>query len=127
MAGMAAFQVASTSERGTEVTMIARFWHGWTMTQNAEAYETLLRTEVFPSIFARQVPGFERIELFRRPFEAADEVEFMTVMWFASLDAVKAFAGEDYEAAYVPQSARALLSRFDHRTRHYEVRDRQSA
>jgi heme-degrading monooxygenase HmoA len=124
---MAAFQVASTSERGTEVTMIARFWHGWTMTQNADAYETLLRTEVFPSIFARQVPGFERIELFRRPFEAADEVEFMTVMWFDSLDAVKAFAGEDHEAAYVPQSARALLSRFDHRTRHYEVRDRQSA
>jgi heme-degrading monooxygenase HmoA len=124
---MAAFRVASPPERGTEVTMIARFWHGWTTTQNADEYERLLRTEVFPSIFARQVPGFERIELFRRPFEAADEVEFMTVMWFSSLDAVKTFAGEDYEAAYVPQAARALLSRFDHRTRHYEIRDRQSA
>jgi hypothetical protein len=127
MTDIAEFLAASTSERGTEVIMIARFWHGWTTTQNADAYERLLRTEVFPGIFARQVPGFERIELFRRPFEAADEVEFMTVMWFSSLDAVKIFAGEDYEAAYVPQAARALLSRFDHRTRHYEVRDRQSA
>ena len=105
--------------------MIARIWHGWTTSSNADAYEALLRTEVFPSIFAKQVAGFARIELFRRPFEAADEVEFMTIMWFDSLDAVKSFAGVDYEAAYVPDLARVLLNRFDHRSRHYEVREQQ--
>jgi heme-degrading monooxygenase HmoA len=107
--------------------MIARIWHGWTPAQKADVYEALLRTEVFPSIRAKQIAGFERIELFRRPSETADEVEFMTVMWFTTFDAVMSFAGEDYETAYVPAAARALLTRFDHRSRHYEVREQQSA
>jgi heme-degrading monooxygenase HmoA len=73
-----------------------------------------------PGIVAKKIAGFERIELFRR--ELGAEVEFMTVMWFTSLEAVKAFAGEDHEAAYVPARARAVLARFDDRSRHYEVR-----
>ena len=99
--------------------MIGRVWHGWTTPDNALAYEALLETEVFPGILARQIEGFLRIELFRRDLGA--EIEFMTIMWFTSLEAVKAFAGEDHEAAYVPARARALLSRFDQRS-HYEVR-----
>jgi hypothetical protein len=51
----------------------------------------------------------------------------MTVMWFTSLEAVKAFAGEDHEMAYVPASARAVLTRFDDRSRHYEVRTAMTA
>jgi len=105
--------------------MIARIWHGWTTPDNADAYERLLRTEIFPGILAKKVGGFERIELFRRPLGA--EVEFVTVMWFASWDAVKAFAGEDYEAAYVPASARAVLRRFDDRSQHYEVREQRGS
>jgi heme-degrading monooxygenase HmoA len=105
--------------------MITRIWHGWTEPGNADAYETLLRTEVFPGILAKNVAGFRRIELFRRP--AGDEVEFVTVMWFDSLDDVKAFAGEDYETAYVPDKARAVLKRFDPRSQHYEVRERREA
>ena len=101
--------------------MIARVWHGWTSPENADAYEALLKTEIFPGILAKEVAGFERIELFRR--DAGREVEFMTIMWFDSLDAVKAFAGEDHEAAYVPDKARALLARFDARSQHYEIRE----
>ena len=100
--------------------MIGRVWHGWTTPDNALAYEALLETEGFPGILARQIEGFLRIELFRRDLGA--EIEFMTIMWFTSLEAVKAFAGEDHEAAYVPARARALLSRFDQRSQHYEVR-----
>ena len=107
--------------------MIARMWHGWTTTQDADAYEALLRAEIFPGILAKQVEGFERIELFRRPFQAADEVEFMTVMWFASQEAVTAFVGEDHGAAYVPASARQVLARFDERAAHYEVRASRDA
>ena len=80
--------------------MIARIWHGWTTRENADAYEDLLRNEIFPGILARQVGGFEKIELLRRPLE--DEEEFITIMRFASLQAVKAFAGQDHETAYVP-------------------------
>ena len=100
--------------------MIARIWHGWTTPENADAYEALLRSEIFPGILAKGVAGFERIELLRR--ETGSEVEFATIMWFTSLEAVKRFAGEDHEAAYVPAKARAVLSRFDDRSQHYEVR-----
>ena len=102
--------------------MISRIWHGWTTPENADRYEQLLKTEVFPGIFAKNVSGFERIELFRR--NSGDEVEFITVMWFDSLEAVKAFAGDDYETAYVPAAARQVLKRFDAQSQHYEVRER---
>ncbi len=103
--------------------MISRIWHGWTEPADADAYEALLRTEIFPGILAKAVAGFRRIELFRRP--AGDEVEFVTVMWFDSLGAVREFAGDDYETAYVPAKARAVLKRFDARSLHYEVRERR--
>jgi heme-degrading monooxygenase HmoA len=105
--------------------MIARIWHGWTTAENADTYETLLKTEIFPGILAKGVDGFHKIELFRRDLGA--EIEFMTVMWFRDLAAVKAFAGADYEAAYVPPKARAVLARFDQRSQHYEVRERREA
>jgi hypothetical protein len=99
--------------------MICRIWHGWTTPENAAAYERLLRTEVFAGIARRAIAGYRGIQLLRR--DLATEVEFVTVMWFDSLAAVRAFAGEDHEAAVVPPAARALLSRFDERSAHYSV------
>jgi heme-degrading monooxygenase HmoA len=100
--------------------MVSRFWHGWTTHDNADAYEFLLREEIFLGIRDRKIEGFQGIQLLRRTL--VGEVEFLTIMRFASLDAVREFAGEDYEAAVVPPQARALLSRFDARSRHYEIR-----
>ena len=105
--------------------MIARVWHGWTTPESADAYEALLKTEIFPGIAAKNVEGYRGIELLRRPLK--DEVEFVTIMWFDSLAAVKAFAGEDHETAYVPAKARQVLARFDARSQHYEVRDSREA
>jgi len=48
-------------------------------------------------------------------------IEFVTITLFESLDAVREFAGDDYEAAVVLPEARRLLSRFDLRSRHYET------
>ena len=101
--------------------MIARIWHGWTTPDNADAYEALLKAEIFPGISAKGVEGYRGIRLLRRAL--GREVEFITIMWFDSWEAVKAFAGEDHETAYVPASARQLLARFDERSQHYEVRD----
>jgi hypothetical protein len=100
--------------------MISRIWHGWTTPRNADAYESLLRDEVFVGITARKVNGLRSIQLLRR--DLGHEVEFVTIMEFESLEAVGAFAGEDYEAAVVPTSARAVLLRFDPRSQHYDVR-----
>ena len=100
--------------------MISRVWHGWTTPANADAYEALLKSEIFTGIRDRQIAGYRGIHLFRR--NLGDEVEFVTVMWFDTIEAVRAFAGEDYEVAVVPPKARALLSRFDARSQHYEVK-----
>lgn len=100
--------------------MISRVWHGWTTQTNADAYETLLKSEIFVSIQKRQIAGYHGIHLLRRNLD--DEVEFVTVMWFDSMEAVRAFAGEDIESAVVPPKARALLSRLDERSQHYEVK-----
>jgi heme-degrading monooxygenase HmoA len=105
--------------------MIGRIWHGWTAHENADAYETLLKHEIFPGIHARNVTGFREIQLFRRAL--GSEVEFITIMWFDNLDAVRAFAGADYEVAVVPPKARALLARFDATAQHYEVRETRRA
>jgi hypothetical protein len=105
--------------------MIGRVWRGWTTQENADRYEHLLNSQIFPSILAKGIVGFERIELFRR--DLPQEVEFMTVMWFTSIHAVKTFAGADHEAAYVPTAAREVLARFDGRAQHYEVRTQRSA
>jgi len=102
--------------------MICRIWRGWTTRQDADAYERLLRSEIFAGIAARGIPGYRGIDLLRRP--DGDTVEFVTLMWFDTLEAVKAFAGVDHEAAVVPPRARALLLRFDARSAHYEVRER---
>ncbi len=99
--------------------MIGRFWHGWTTLDNADTYERIVRTEVLPEIAARQIAGYRGAHLLRRPLE--DEVEFVTIMWFDSLDAVRRFMGDDYEVAHVPPQARAVLARFDLRSRHYET------
>jgi heme-degrading monooxygenase HmoA len=105
--------------------MISRIWHGWTTKENAEIYEALLKSEIFVGIQERQIPGFNGIHLLRREHEM--EVEFITIMWFESLDAVRSFAGEDYEVAVVPPKARAVLKHFDERSQHYEVKAFRSA
>jgi antibiotic biosynthesis monooxygenase (ABM) superfamily enzyme len=100
--------------------VISRVWHGWTTPANADAYEALLKSKIFTGIRDRQIAGYRGIQLFRR--NLGDEVEFVTVMWFDTIEAVKIFAGADYEVAVVPPKARALLSRFDARSQHYEVK-----
>lgn len=100
--------------------MISRIWHGWTTKENADAYEDLLKHEIFLGIQGRQIAGYQGIQLLRRDLDA--EVEFITIMQFDSIEAVRIFAGDDYEAAVVPPKARTLLARFDQRSQHFEIR-----
>src|SRR4030042_2432110 len=99
--------------------MIARIWHGWTTPENATKYEKLLRGEVFPSIENKKVRGYQKISLLKRILN--HEVEFVTIMIFNDLNAVKEFAGTDYEKSYVPEKARKVLSKHDESSQHYEI------
>lgn len=104
--------------------MICRLWRGWTTPENADAYERIVHGEVIPAIEARRIEGFRHIDLMRRA--VGEEIEFQTLMWFDTLDAIIAFVGEDYAISHVPPRARAVLKRFDERAAHYEVIDRRA-
>ena len=99
--------------------MVVRTWHGWTSKENADRYEQLLRSEVAHEIESKVPAGFQGIELCRK--EEEDEVAFMTIMRFDSIESIKALTGEEVERAYVPAAAQAVLKRYDTTVTHYEV------
>ena len=101
--------------------MIKRIWHGWTTPENADIYQQLLHDHVFPSIEAKNIPGYLSIELLRREHEV--EVEFVVIMAFSSLQNVIDFQGDDYSRAYIPEEARKVLKRWDEHASHYEVKE----
>lgn len=97
--------------------MITRLWRGWTARDDADAYERFLVDDLFPSM--RRIPGFAGATLLRRL--EGDEVGFVTLTRFESLDAIRAFAGEDFEHPVLEPQALALLSRHDERAVHYDT------
>lgn len=98
--------------------MIARLWHGWAASkENADAYEAFLRTTFLPA--ADRIQGFRGAQVLRRT--VGDEIEFATIATFDSLDAIRAFTGDDVEKAHIAPRARELLSRVEERCRHYEI------
>ena len=99
--------------------MIVRYWRGWTTPDNADAYQAVVSGTVLPGIAARALDGYHGAYLLRRDVD--QEVEFATIMLFDSIEHVRAFAGDDYETAYVPPAAREVLARFDERSAHYET------
>jgi heme-degrading monooxygenase HmoA len=97
--------------------LIARLWHGWVTPENADGYEELLEHEVLPAI--DPIDGYRGVYLLRRDLDGG--IEFATLTLFESIEAVRAFAGDDVETAVVPERGRRLLARFDERSAHYEV------
>jgi len=100
---------------------IKRIWHGWTTRENADVYERLLHDEVFPGIEAKNIAGYRSIELLRRDLD--DEVEFITIMTFDSIQNVIDFQGEDYQRCYVPDAAQKVLKRWNQVSDHFDVKE----
>ncbi|MCP4329343.1 MAG: antibiotic biosynthesis monooxygenase [Alphaproteobacteria bacterium] len=100
---------------------VKRIWHGWTTLENADRYEALLHDEVFPGIEAKRIAGYRGIELLRQ--DHPDEVEFITIMTFDSIQSVIDFQGQDYRRCYVPAAAQEVLKRWDRTSEHYEVKE----
>ena len=97
--------------------MIARVWHGYTKPEHADAYEALLKPELLPGISV--VKGYRGSYLLRR--DSAGEVEFITIILWDSIDAVRAVAGPDYERAVIPEERLQYLQRYDAKAVHYEI------
>jgi antibiotic biosynthesis monooxygenase (ABM) superfamily enzyme len=97
--------------------VITRLWRGWTTTENADAYQQFLLGDLFPSM--RSVPGFRGADVLRR--RESDEVAFITLTRFDSLDDIRKFAGEDYGVPVLERQALALLSHYDERALHFDT------
>ena len=97
--------------------MIARVWHGWTTPENADNYESHLKPELLPGL--SNVPGFAGSHLLRRT--VGSEVEFITIIFWDSLDAIRAVAGPNFENAVIPEERKQYLKRYDVNAAHYEV------
>lgn len=97
--------------------MIARVWHGWTTLEHADGYESHLKPELLPGL--SKVKGFAGSHLLRRT--ESNEVEFITIIFWDSLDGVRAVAGPDYETAVIPEERKQFLKRYDAKAAHYEV------
>lgn len=100
--------------------MIARIWYGWTTRENAEKYEKLLREEVLLAIAKRSIPGYKGAEICIRDAEN-DEVEFVTLLRFENIDAVRTFAGKCPEIPVIPPECKKLLKRHSEKSRHYRI------
>lgn len=100
--------------------VIGRLWRGWTASGDADAYEGLLNDTVLPGLAG--IDGYRGGFVLRR--DEGEEVEFAVLNLFESLDAVRAFAGDDYETPVFEPEARRLLARVEPVARHYEVRAR---
>jgi antibiotic biosynthesis monooxygenase (ABM) superfamily enzyme len=99
--------------------MIARIWYGWTKQKDAKTYEQMLRDEIFPGIAQRNIKGYYGAELFIS--DDGDEVEFVTLLRFDSMTAVREFAGEDQTRPVIYPKAEVLLTRMDARAQHYRI------
>jgi heme-degrading monooxygenase HmoA len=97
--------------------VISRQWRGLARVASAEAYVEHLQTETFPAI--RKLPGFVSASILRR--SVPEGVEFLVVTNWASVEAIRAFAGANAEAAVVPQKVHELMVDYDRIVRHYEV------
>ena len=101
-----------------EIEVIARIWKGWTTHENASIYEELFKNTVLPKV-TQGLDGYVSTNLLRR--EIGENVEFTTVFWFESLDAVKNFAGPNFEQAVVPEQVKALMSDYEETVHHHDV------
>jgi len=97
--------------------MIARMWHGYTKPEDADAYESTLKPELLPGI--GKVPGYRGGYVLRRPLEG--EVEFVTIMVWESIEAIKTVAGPNYTVSIIPENRLKYLSRHDSHAAHYEI------
>ena len=97
--------------------MIARIWRGYTTQANADAYESMLKPELLPGLSHK--PGFRGSFLFRRP--VGDEVEFVTLILWDSLEHLRTLAGDEYDAAIIPDARKRVLSRWDEKATHFDM------
>jgi hypothetical protein len=101
--------------------MIARIWHGYTKPQDADGYEAMLKPELLPGM--SKIPGYKGGIVLRRALD--DEIEFITIMVWESIEKLQAVAGPNYAVAILPEDRLKYLTRYDKQSAHYDIRSLQ--
>lgn len=97
--------------------MITRMWHGRVPTSKAEAYRNFVNERAIPDY--QSVEGNISVHILER--QEGEITHFITLTFWKDRDSIKAFAGDDMEAAkYYPEDKDFLLE-FEPRVVHYEV------
>ena len=96
--------------------MISRQWRALAKAACAQDYVQHLKTDTLAHL--GKLPGFVDATILRREVERG--VEFVVVTRWQSLDAIRKFAGDDVEAAVVPEEVQRMMIEYDRRARHYE-------
>ena len=100
--------------------MVARMWRGWTRPEDADAYLEYIDSTGMAAY--KETAGNRGAWILRRP-DGDDRVEFVTLSFWDSLEAIRGFAGDDIERAVLyPEDERYLLASED-TVVHYEVAD----
>ena len=97
--------------------MIARMWRGSAIPEKANDYEEHLQRSVLPEL--HRIDGFRGVYLLRQ--DLPDEVEFVVLTLWESMEAIRKFAGENPEAAVVAPAAQILFREYDLMVKHYEI------
>ena len=97
--------------------MILRIWRGRADRARADAYPRHFREHVVPDL--RGVAGFLGAHLVRR--DLGDGIEFTVLTRWASMEAIRAFAGDHVSTAVVEPGAVAALENYDTEVEHHEV------
>jgi len=101
--------------------MIARIWHGYPKPEDADGYEAKLKPELLPGM--SKIPGYRGGIVLRRVL--GDEIEFITIMVWESIEALQSVAGQNYAVAIIPEDRLHFLTRYDKQSAHYEIRSLQ--
>jgi len=99
--------------------VIARQWKGIAKPGQAEAYLHHLKTDTFPKLSA--IPGFIRASILSRSVQTGTEFQIVTI--WDSLDAIRAFAGSNFDVAVVPPVVQELMASYDSQVAHYDLRE----
>ncbi len=98
--------------------MIARHWTGLAKKERADDYIAHLQNDTFKQLL--NIDGFLKASILRR--ETEEGVEFLIITEWETFDAIKQFAGTNYETAVVPEIAQRMMIRYDEKVKHYEIK-----
>ncbi len=97
--------------------MISRHWTGLARKERANDYTAHLQNDTFKQL--SNIKGFLQASILS--METEEGVEFLIITEWETLEAIKQFAGANYETAVVPDIAQKMMIRYDEKVKHYEV------